>query len=157
MSDAKILEMLKAAYAAQVETLENYLATSVWLDGAGSRMTAEALDGYITQKLVSAKKIARRLKELGATSPALFHIDPTQRILQPPEDTEPMAVVYGILEAERHTIIILEKLMAICEQKDVTTEDLAVEILAAEERHRAYFEALLTRINEERKAKPLRI
>lgn len=154
MSNSKILEMLKGAYAAQVETIENYLATSVWLAGPGSSLAAESLESYIIQKLVDAKKIARRLKELGATSPGLFHIDPTQRVLRPPEDTEPLAVVNGILEAERHIVRLLENLIATCERKDVITEDLAVEILATEEKHRAHFEALLTRVNEERKANP---
>lgn len=156
MNASKIMELLKAAYAAELETVENFLASSVWLDGPGSRSVAESLDGYITQKLLHAKKIAARLKELGITSPALFHIEPMQKVLQPPEDTDPLAVVESVLEAERYIIRVYEKLIEVCERRDITTEDLAVEILAAEEKHRSHFEGFLIHLNEERKSKLLK-
>ncbi len=33
MKNHKVVELLKRAYAGELETVENYLANSVWLDG----------------------------------------------------------------------------------------------------------------------------
>jgi bacterioferritin len=33
MADDKIVNLLKKAYAAELETVANYLANSIWLDG----------------------------------------------------------------------------------------------------------------------------
>jgi len=33
MKDQKIVQLLEKAYATELETVENYLANSVWLDG----------------------------------------------------------------------------------------------------------------------------
>lgn len=151
--NSKIIEMLKTAYATEVQTVEDYLATSVWLDGPGAGQVADYLDVYIPLKLVRAKKIARRLKQLGVNSPATFHS--TQKIVPPPDETDPLPAVEGVLEAQRQAIARYEKLIEACEGKDFTTHDLAIEIIADEERHRALFEGFLTQINELRKTKPL--
>lgn len=150
---SKIIEMLKTAYAAEVQTVEDYLATSVWLDGPCAGQVAESLDIYIPLKLVRAKKIAHRLKQLGVKSPATFHS--AQKIAPPPDETDPLPVVEGVLEAQRQAIARYEKLIEACDSKDFTTHDLAIEILADEERQRALFEGFLTQLNELRKTKPL--
>jgi len=141
------------AYAAEVQTVEDYLSTSVWLDGPGAGEVAESLDIYIPLKLARARKIARRLKQLGVNSPASFHS--TQKIVPPPDETDPLPAVEGILEAQRQAVARYERLIETCEGKDFTTHDLALEILADEERHRALFEGFLTHLNELRKIKPL--
>lgn len=151
----EIVEMLKTAYAAEVQSVEDFLATSVWLDGPGSRQIAQALDVYIPGKLIQAKKIARRLKQLGVNSPASFAS--TQKILPPPDHTDPLPAVEGVLEAQRQAISRCEKLIRACERKDFATQELAMEILADEERHRALFEGFLVQLNEQRKTKPLNL
>jgi len=152
--NSQIIELLKAAYIAELQTVEDYLANSVWLDGAGARRVAESLDVYIAQELAHAKKIAIRLKELGVRSPDSFRKE-AQRILPLHDETDPLIAVEGVLEAERDAIIRYEKLIEVCEGKDFTTQDLIIEILADEERHRKVFERFLNMLNEERKIKPL--
>lgn len=147
--------MLKTAYAAEVQTVVDFLAVSVWLDGPGARQITEALDLYIPGKLIQAREIARRLKQLGVNSPASFAS--AQKILPPPDETDPLPAVEGVLEAQRQAIARCEKLIAACERKDLVTQELAMDILAHEERHRALFEGFLVQLNEQRKTKPLNL
>ncbi len=67
--NAKIIELRQATYAAQLETVENYLANSVWLDEIGAREVSETLDADIVEELDHAKRLAHRLKQLGACPP----------------------------------------------------------------------------------------
>ena len=152
--NSQIIELLQAAYIAELQTVEDYLANSVWLDGPGSRPVAESLDAYIAQELAHAKKIAIRLKELGMRSPDSIRRE-AQRILPLHDETDPMIAVEGVLEAERNAISRYEKLIEVCEGKDLTTQDLIIEILADEEKHRKVFEDFFNLLNEERKNKPL--
>lgn len=156
MSDSKIIELLKAAYIAELQTVEDYLANSIWLDGPGWRPIAEALDVYVAQELAHAKKIAIRLKELGVRSPDLFKKE-AQRILPIHDETDPLIAVDGVLEAERNAIVRYEKLIEACEGRDFTTQDLIIAILADEEKHRKVFEGFLEMLNEKKKIGPLNL
>lgn len=153
MSDPKVIELLMAAYLAELEIAENYLASSVWLDGPGSRQIAESLDAFSAQELAHAKKIASRLKQLGVRSPAGFRITVEQKIFPTRDETSPLSAVEAVLETEHDAIARYERLIGACEGKDIDTRELAIEILADEEKHRAVFENFLTKLNEEWKAK----
>lgn len=157
MSNSIIIPLLKVAYTTELETVENYLADSVWLEGPIARQVAESLEVYIAQELAHAKKIAVRLKQLGVRSPASFKMESPQKIMPPHDETDPMAIVEGVLEAERIAIARYEKLIEVCEGKDLSTLELAIEILADEERHRTLFEGFLNMLNAERKTKPLNL
>lgn len=156
MDNPNIIELLEAAYIAELQTVEDYLANSVWLNGPGSRQVAESLDVYIAQELAHAKTIAIRLKELGVHSPDSFRRE-AQRILPLHDETDPLIAVEGVLEAERNAIVRYEKLIEACEGKDITTRDLIIAILADEEKHRKVFEDFLNMLNEERKTKPVNL
>jgi bacterioferritin len=152
LHNSNIVELLQAAYIAELQTVEDYLANSVWLDGPGSRQIAESLDVYIAQELAHAKRIAIRLKELGVRSPDAFRKE-AQRILPLHDETDPLIAVEGVLEAERNAIVRYEKLIEACEGKDIITQDLIIAILADEEKHRKVFEDFLNMLSEERKTK----
>lgn len=154
MNDSKITELLKAAYAAELETVENYLANSVWLDGIGAREVSESLDTEITEELTHARRLAQRLKQLGVRAPGSFQLERTQKSLQPPRDsTDLLSVVEGVLEAERDAISRYEHLLKACDGKDYVTQDLVVHILAEEEAHRVLFEGFLKSLKPESKDK----
>lgn len=155
MSHSKVVELLIAAYLAELEMAENYLAGSVWLDGPGARDIAKALDVYSAQELTHAKKIAQRLKQLGVLSPGAFSIEVIQEVFPPRDKTDPLSAVEGVLAAERAAIARYEQLVEVCGSKDIVTRDLAIEILADEEKHHALFESFLTRLKEEWKIKPV--
>ena len=43
MKKTKTILLLNQAYAAELETVQNYLANSVWLDGLGAQEVSESL------------------------------------------------------------------------------------------------------------------
>lgn len=69
--NANITALLKQAYAAELETVANDLANSVWLDGLQAREVAESLAEEVTEELGHATRLARRLKTTGRL-PAWF-------------------------------------------------------------------------------------
>lgn len=139
-----IISPLKKAYAAELETVQNYLANSVWLDGLRARDIAAALAEDVTEELGHARKLAHRLKQLGACPPGSLAIKATQKSLQPPADsTDLRQVVQGTLDAERAAIATHLELIAVCDGVDPVTQDLATQILADEEGHRTLFEGFL--------------
>lgn len=140
MSD-NIIPLLKKAYAAELETVQNYLANSVWLDGLRAQEIAEALATDVTEELGHAQKLAHRLKQLGACPPGSLDLARTQNSLQPPKDsTDLRSVVDGVLEAEKAAIAVYREIIKATDSDDPVTHDLATAILADEEAHRTLFE-----------------
>jgi bacterioferritin len=144
MKNNTIIPLLKKAYAAELETVQNYLANSVWLDGLRAQEVVEALAGDVTDELGHAQRLAHRLKQLGARPPGSLELPRTQKALQPAEDsTDLRHVISGALAAEREAIATYAELINACSNSDPVTADLAVQILADEEKHRTLFEGFL--------------
>jgi bacterioferritin len=144
MKDSKIIALLEKAYAAELETVQNYLANSVWLDGLRAEEVKESLAEDVTEELGHAQKLAHRLKQLGACPPGSMSLPRTQKSLQPPgESTDIMTVVQGVVAAENEAIALYSELIKACEGKDYVTQDLAIELLGDEEEHRCLFEGFL--------------
>jgi bacterioferritin len=157
MNESRIIELLKAIYAAELEAAENYLASSVWLEGPGAQPVAESLDTFAAQELIHAKKIALRLKHLGVRAPDSLQIERVREAGPPRDATDPLSAVEAVLEVEQGAIARYENLIRACEGSDYATHELGIEILAEEEKHRALFEGFLTRLSEERKTKLLNL
>lgn len=144
MKTDSIIPLLKKAYAAELETVQNYLANSVWLDGLRAQEVVEALAGDVTDELGHAQRLAHRLKELGACPPGSLDLARTQKDLQPSADsTDLRHVISGALTAERDAIATYKELITASGDVDPVTADLAVQILADEEKHRSLFEGFL--------------
>jgi len=144
MQDKKIVGLLEKAYAGELETVQNYLANSVWLDGLRAEEIKESLAEDVAEELGHAQKIAHRLKQLGACPPGSLALERAQKSLQPPTDsTDILAVVKGVLAAEREAIALYNGIIKACEGHDYVTQDLATELLADEEEHRCLFEGFL--------------
>jgi bacterioferritin len=144
MKTDSVIPLLQKAYAGELETVQNYLANSVWLDGLRAHEVAEALAADVPEELGHAKMIARRLKQLGACPAGSFDLKRDQKKLQPSSDpTDLRHVVEGALDAERSAIAVYQKIFEVCDGVDAVTQDLAVRILADEEEHRSLFEGFL--------------
>ncbi len=149
MKSKSIIALLKAAYAAELETVQNYLANSVWLDGLRAQEVAEALAGDVTEELGHAQQLAQRLKQLGACPPGSLALTRNQKALQPASDsTDLRHVVVGSLAAERAAIATYHEIITACGTSDPVTADLAVHILAEEEKHRCLFEGFLKSLDQ---------
>jgi bacterioferritin len=144
MKNKIIVTLLQAAYAAELETVANYLANSVWLDGLRAEEVKESLDEDVAEELGHAKKLARRIKQLGGCPPGSLDLKRTQKSLQPPEDsTDLRSVIVGVIEAETGAIATYKKIIKACDGIDYVTQDLAIENLADEEQHRCLFAGFL--------------
>jgi len=135
-----IINELKKAYGMELETVENYLANSIDLDGVRAEEIKKALAGNIEEELMHARKLGNRIKVLEGRVPGSLDFERAQRYLQPPEDsTDLIAVIRGVICAEEEAIDQYQKLIKMCDPVDLVTQDLILEITADEQTHRRQF------------------
>lgn len=140
MSRESIIAELKIAYAMELETVQNYIAASVNLDGIRSDVIKKALAADITEELAHAQTLAGRMKTLGGTVPGSMDMPRNQRSLQPLADTtDVVAVIKGVIEAEEAAIAQYNKIIRACEGIDYVTQDMVIGLLGGEEEHRREF------------------
>ena len=144
MEKGQIIEELIKAYAAELETVQNYIAASVNLDGVRSHVIKKSLAADLATELMHAQQLAARVKTIGGTVPGSLHLIRDQKYLQPPSDTtDVVSVIKGVIEAEESAIAQYKKIIKICDGVDYPTQDLAIELLSDEEEHRREFVGFL--------------
>src|SRR5437588_11387923 len=82
-----ILTALYKAYNMEIETVANYLANSLHMDGVRADFVKQALAVDIQGDLTHATQLGNRIKQLGGAVPGSLRLKFTQASLQPPEDT----------------------------------------------------------------------
>src|SRR5215210_5225272 len=82
----EIIELLKQAYFAELETVMNYVTNSVNPDGVRAQEVKESLEEDIQEELTHAQQFAQRIKELYGVVPGSMEFKAEQRFLQPAED-----------------------------------------------------------------------
>lgn len=145
-----IIDELAVAYAMELETVANYIANSVHLDGVRSEVIKKALAADVTTEIGHAQQLAQRIKTIGGRVPGSLANKTGQTYLQPPEDTtDVVAVITGVIEAEEAAIAQYNKIIRLCEGRDYVTQDLAIGILSGEEDHRREFIGFLKEYSKE--------
>src|SRR5437588_12810771 len=140
-SKEKVVAMLQQAYNMEVETVLNYLANSLDLEGVRAEFIKQALATDIQEELGHAQQLGNRIKQLGGSVPGSLQLQMSQRSLEPPEDpTDVIRVIDGVLKAEEEAINEYRSLIKLTDGEDYVTQDLAITILGAEEAHRQQFE-----------------
>jgi len=140
----QILNALSKAYNMELETVANYLANSINLDGVRADFIKQALSVDIQGELGHATQLGNRIKQLGGIVPGSLALKMTQQSLQPREDTtDVIDVIRGVLEAEEEAINHYRALIKLTDGEDYVTQDLAITILADEEGHRQQFQGYL--------------
>ena len=140
-----IVSQLKHAYAGELETVQNYLANSVDLDGVRAEEIKKALSADIQEELGHATMLAKRIKVLGGRVPGSLELEREQTYMQPPGDsTDLITVIKGVIAAEDAAIEGYEKIIELCDKVDPVTQDLAVTLLGDEQEHRRAFVGYLT-------------
>lgn len=149
----EIIDMLKHAYWMEIETVMNYISSSVNPDGVLAREVAESLDEDIQEELGHAQKYANRIKELYGVVPGSEEFKPSQSFLQPPEEQiDLMHVVKGVIQAETGAIEHYTKIIEKTEGVDYVTQDMVIEILHDEQGHRRLFEGFLRELEADQKS-----
>jgi bacterioferritin len=140
----QILASLSKAYNMELETVANYLANSLHLDGVRADFVKQALAADIQGELTHATQLGNRIKQLGGSVPGSLQLKMTQKSLQPPEDTtDVVTVIRGVLDAEEEAIAHYNALIKLTDGVDYVTQELAITILADEEGHRQTFQGYL--------------
>ncbi len=144
MTDATqhTIQMLQKAYRMEVETVMNYLANSVHLDGMQAEEVKRALSNDVTEELGHAQKIAHRLKQMGGRIPGSLEMKFDQESLRPPGDTTDLgSVIEGVIEAETAAIDHYRDIIHhAVSNDDPVTADLATKLLGEEEEHLTLFQ-----------------
>jgi len=140
----EIIDALAKSYAMELETIQNYLAASVNLDGVRSDVIKKSLAADIPEELNHATLLANRIKTIGGVVPGSMNIKSEQTFLQPPKDsTDIIAIIKGVIKAEDGAIAQYQKIIKSCDGVDYVTQDLAITLLGDEEGHRREFRGFL--------------
>jgi bacterioferritin len=144
MEKGQLIQELIKAYAGELETVQNYLAASVNLDGVRSDVIKKSLAADVTQELMHAQQLAARVKTIGGTVPGSLNLIRDQTFLQPvPDTTDVVTVIKGVISAEEAAITQYKKIIEMADGVDYPTQDLVIEILGDEEEHRREFVGFL--------------
>ncbi|HMP58222.1 MAG TPA: ferritin-like domain-containing protein [Gemmatales bacterium] len=129
----QIIEALKKSYFMELETVLNYLANSLHLDGVRAEAIKKALQADIQEELTHATQLGSSLD---------LHFN--QKSMQPPADsTDVVTVIRGVLAAEEEAISQYKALIKLTDGEDYVTQDLVITLLSDEEAHRQQFEGYL--------------
>jgi bacterioferritin len=140
----EIVALLMQAYWMEIETVMSYVANSINPDGVRAQEIRDALATDVQEELGHAQQFANRIKELYGVVPGSQAFRAEQTYLQPPDDQTDLAhVIRGVIEAETGAIEHYNRIIEATDGVDWATQDMAIEILRDEERHRRLFEGYL--------------
>lgn len=148
-TNQRIIKELCIAYGMELETVQNYIANSVHLDGVRSDVIKKALAADVGVEVQHAQQLAQRIKTIGGTVPGSMALQANQKSLQPPKNTTDIVkVIKGVIAAEEAAISQYQKIIKLCDGTDYVTQDLVISILGSEEEHRREFVGFLKEYTE---------
>ena len=140
----QIIKELIVSYWMEIETVQNYIANSVDLDGVRATEIKDSLDADIQEELTHAQTLAKRIKTIGGIVPGSMEFKASQKSMQPPSDlTDVVGVINGVIDAEESAIKQYQKIIELCEGADYVTQDMAITLMADEQEHRREFVGFL--------------
>lgn len=143
-NEQQIIQALVKAYAMEMETVTNYVASSINLDGVRAEEIKKALAADVTEELMHAQRLGGRIKTLGGTVPGSLKLDFGQNALQPSADsTDVISIIKGVIIAEDTACKHYQSIIKMCEGIDYVTQELCIELLGMEEEHRRQFRGYL--------------
>ncbi len=140
----EIVDELTVAYFMELETVMNYIANSVQLDGVRAEEIKKSLAADVTEEIGHAQQLADRIKTIGGQIPGSLQFNASQSTLQPPQDTtDVVSVIKGVIDAEDAACTQYGKIIRLCDGIDYVTQDLCITLLSDEEQHRREFRGFL--------------
>lgn len=142
-SREQVIEMLRLAYSMEIETIMNYLAYSINLDGVRAEEIKKSLAADITDELGHAQRLGQRIKQIGGLLPGSKAVTlGLQR--QPTDDTTDVrGVIEAVIEAEEAACKHYREVIQATDGEDFVTQDLCIELLGDEEEHLILFRGFL--------------
>ena len=146
----EIVTRLKKSYAMELESVQNYLANSIHLEGPGADEVKKALENAVASELRHARRLGGRIKILDGCVPGSLELPRDQNYLQPPiNNRDSVAVIRGALTATDAAIAHYQAAIRITDGLDYVTQDLLIELLTDEQERRGLLNQLLTGISSE--------
>src|SRR3989442_13369166 len=98
VSKEQIIASLQKSYSMEVETVLNYLANSLDLEGVRAELIKQALDTDIQEELSHAQQLGNRIKQLGGTIVCSLSLTIDKKSVQQPKDAiYTLTVINGTL------------------------------------------------------------
>lgn len=142
-SPEEVIELLKTAYCMELETVLNYLANSINLDGVRAEEIKKSLQADITAEIGHAQQLGNRIKQLGGFVPGSSSVKLGQQTQPSLDTTDVTAVIRAVIDAETAACAQYKKIIKATDGDDYVTQDLCVTIQADEEQHLALFRGFL--------------
>ncbi|MGH7139114.1 MAG: ferritin-like domain-containing protein [Pirellulales bacterium] len=142
-TNAQVIEMLQAAYSMELETVMNYLANSINLDGVRAEEIKKSLSADITEELGHATQLGNRIKQIGGLVPGSLKVKLGNQSQPTDNTTDVTGVIKSVIAAEEAACAQYRKIIKATEGEDYVTQDLSIQLLKAEEEHLVLFKGFL--------------
>src|SRR6516162_4677650 len=117
-----VVNGLKKSYAMELESVQNYLANSIHLEGPPADKVKKVLENAAFSELQHARRLARRIIILGDRVPGSLDLPRDQSHLQPLIDNrDPLTVIRGALTATDAAIAHNQVIIQSTEDLDFVT------------------------------------
>ncbi|MDZ4818946.1 MAG: ferritin-like domain-containing protein [Planctomycetota bacterium] len=143
ISNEEVIEMLKASYNMELETVLNYIANSTNPDGVRAEEIKKSLAADIIEELGHAQQLANRIKQLGGFVEGSAALKFGSQVQPSKTTTDVQAVIKAVIAAEETACAQYKKIIKAVEGEDYVTQDMCVRLLADEEGHLILFKGFL--------------
>ncbi len=141
--NTKTIQLLSAAYCMEIETVLNYLANSVNLDGVRAEEIKKSLSADITEEIGHAQQLGQRIKQLGGLVPGSASVKLGKQIQPTSDTTDVVGVIKAVIDAEEQACAHYTEVIRAVDGQDYVTQDLCIRLLADEEEHLVLFRGFL--------------
>jgi bacterioferritin len=137
------IALLLESYSMELETVVNYLANSVNLDGVRAEEIKKSLGADVPGEIAHAQQLANRIKQLGGHIPGSAALTMGGQIQPVTDTTDVVGVIKSVIAAEEAACAQYKKVIKAVDGEDYVTQDLCIRLLADEEEHLVQFKGFL--------------
>lgn len=142
-ANEEVIQMLIAAYSMELETVMNYLANSINLDGVRAEEIKKSLAVDIAEELGHATQLGHRIKQIGGQVPGSMSVKLGNQAQPTANTTDVTGVIKAVIAGEEAACAQYKKIIRATDGDDYVTQDLCIKLLAAEEEHLVLFKGFL--------------
>lgn len=142
-SREQVIEMLTQSYSMELETVMNYLAYSINLDGVRAEEIKKSLAADVTAELTHAQQLGQRVKQLGGQVPGSLSVKLGGQTQPGSDTTDVVYVIRAVIAGEEAAIEQYRKIIKATDGDDYVTQDLCIQLLGDEEEHLVLFRGFL--------------
>jgi bacterioferritin len=142
-SRQEVIEMLITAYSMELETVMNYVANSINLDGVRAEEIKKSLAADVAEEMTHAQRLGQRIKQLGGLVPGAMSVKVGNQIQPSANTTDVVGCIKSVIDAEEKACAQYKKIIKATDGEDYVTQDLCIQLLGAEEEHLVLFSGFL--------------